>query len=377
MNIRRFMSKKVIAIGVAAGIALGGGGAAFAYFLGSGSGSGSGQTGSASALTISQVGPGYDSLASAYHQDQCNQECSGPTQFGNEINLKAGSGQLSNVVVAFRSYAGGTSTEPITLTLYSPNGSGGVTGQYGAYSSVTATPVIPAGNGVNGRQTFDATFNFSSQDLTISGPVVYGISYTDEAGVTINVALSNSVSNLTVGSDVYPGHVFVQSPTANVLSANGDAGSCATSTATVFMATNINCATPSVNYGAYGPGSNPNNADIPAVEFNVVGGTTGPLSPGGPAQPVDFAITNSGSSNAYVTTVSATIGTPSYANCLATWYALSPANGTDAGRVTLNQDIAPGTTFIVPSGLLMSMPAFNGDQSACEGSPVHLTFTTP
>ena len=45
------------------------------------------------------------------------------------------------------------------------------------------------------------------------------------------------------------------------------------------MATDINCATHPDNYGAYGPGSNPNNADIPAVEFNVVGGGSGLHAP--------------------------------------------------------------------------------------------------
>src|ERR1019366_1432744 len=131
---------------VAVALVIGVGGAAFAYFTTTGAGTGSAQTATAKTLTISQIGAGYDSLASTYHQDQCF-ECAGPlTEFGNEINLAPGSGQLSNVVVAFRSYAGGTSTEPITLTLYTPNGSGGVTGQVTPYSSVTTDPVIPSGS---------------------------------------------------------------------------------------------------------------------------------------------------------------------------------------------------------------------------------------
>ena len=43
---KRFMNKKVAAIGLAAGLALGVAGAAFAYFSGSGAGTGSAQTGS-------------------------------------------------------------------------------------------------------------------------------------------------------------------------------------------------------------------------------------------------------------------------------------------------------------------------------------------
>jgi hypothetical protein len=46
MNMKRFMNKKVVAIGLAAGITLGAGGAAFAYFTSSGGGAGSVQTGS-------------------------------------------------------------------------------------------------------------------------------------------------------------------------------------------------------------------------------------------------------------------------------------------------------------------------------------------
>jgi hypothetical protein len=49
---KRFMSKKVAAIGLAAGITLGLGGAAFAYFTSSGTGSGSANVGQATALSI-------------------------------------------------------------------------------------------------------------------------------------------------------------------------------------------------------------------------------------------------------------------------------------------------------------------------------------
>ena len=49
---KRIMNKKVAAIGLAAGLALGAAGAAFAYWTTSGSGSGSAQTGTLSAVTI-------------------------------------------------------------------------------------------------------------------------------------------------------------------------------------------------------------------------------------------------------------------------------------------------------------------------------------
>jgi hypothetical protein len=363
--------KKMATVGITFALVIGGAGAAFAYFTSTGSGTGSAKTGTASNLTISQVGAGYDSLAPTYHQDQCF-ECASLTEFGNEINLAPGSGQLGNVVVAFRSYAGGTSSEPITLTLYSPAGPPSYVGsEVTPYSSVTTSPVIPPGNG---HTVFYATFNFSALDLTLSGPVVYGISFTDEPGVTINVALSNSVSNLTVGTDVYPGNVFVDGAT-NALSASGDAGSCSTSTAAVFMATDINCATPGGNYGAYGPGSNPTNADIPAVEFNVVGGTTPPLYPGGPSQPVDFAITNPGSSPALVTSVTTTVtgvttGILPLEPCTTNMYTLGDS------PVTLNTNVPTGTTFFSPSGTTISMLNDSNNQDNCENSVVSLSFSS-
>jgi hypothetical protein len=55
MSIKRFMNKKVVAIGLAAGITLGGAGAAFAYFTSSGSGPGSASVGSSTALDITQT----------------------------------------------------------------------------------------------------------------------------------------------------------------------------------------------------------------------------------------------------------------------------------------------------------------------------------
>jgi hypothetical protein len=51
---KRFMNKKVAAIGLAAGLALGAGGAAFAYFTSTGAGTGTGTVGSSSAVTVVQ-----------------------------------------------------------------------------------------------------------------------------------------------------------------------------------------------------------------------------------------------------------------------------------------------------------------------------------
>ncbi len=53
MNMKRFMNKKVAAIGLAAGLALGAAGAAFAYFTTSGTGSGTENAGTAGTVSLS------------------------------------------------------------------------------------------------------------------------------------------------------------------------------------------------------------------------------------------------------------------------------------------------------------------------------------
>jgi hypothetical protein len=60
---KRFMTKKVAVIGLAAGLLLGGAGAAFAYFTTSGGGTGTGTTGSPSALVIHQASITYSNSA--------------------------------------------------------------------------------------------------------------------------------------------------------------------------------------------------------------------------------------------------------------------------------------------------------------------------
>jgi hypothetical protein len=151
------------------------------------------------------------------------------------------------------------------------------------------------------------------------------------------------------------------------------------------MATNINCATPPDNYGAYGPGSNPNNADIPAVEFNVVGGSTPPLYPGGPTQPVDFAITNAGSTPTYITTVTSSItgltGTGSIVGdeaCATTMYSLNSTGAAVSSAVTtIDTNVPTGTSFFSPSGTVIRMINDGNNQDNCEGATVTLGFTSP
>jgi hypothetical protein len=63
MNMKRFMNKKVAAIGLASALALGAAGAAFAYFTTSGAGTGTGTVGTNSALVIHQATITYSNAA--------------------------------------------------------------------------------------------------------------------------------------------------------------------------------------------------------------------------------------------------------------------------------------------------------------------------
>ena len=112
----RFLRRKRFVVPAIVGaIALVGAGVAYAYFTSTGCGTGSAQVGSAKALTITQIGAGYDSLipSNTYSQDQCF-ACDGPQEFGNEITLSTtpNAAELINVVVAIDNWGAGGDRRP-------------------------------------------------------------------------------------------------------------------------------------------------------------------------------------------------------------------------------------------------------------------------
>jgi hypothetical protein len=381
---KRLRTKKGLVTGAAFVLILAAGGAAFAYFTSGGSGTGSAKTGTASALTISQVGAGYDSLipSNSYSQDQ-TYGGAGITDFGNDITLSTPSAQLVNVVVAMDNWGGAISNLPITLT---------ITGTPGG-SPLTDTQdysFAPAINSDTPSET-NITFDFSAQDAFVDQSLVFGISFETNPGDTpngssLNVALSSSGSNLAVGSDTNPGTVWLNTTFSTI---GNDFPTCTYTnpsfTTGSFEQVTTNCGPYSpVNPGAYGTPSqvNAGSDDIPAVEFNVVGGTTPPLFPGGPSEPVDFAIINPGSSSAFVNQVTTTLGTPTSGSiggdptCTKSWYSLAGGSG-GTGVVNVNKNVAPGTTLFVPSGVAISMPTDNVDnQDNCEGQTLPLNFSS-
>lgn len=390
--------RKRAVIGAVAGVVLGAT-AAFAYFTTTGSGAGTAQTGSGTAVSITQIGAGYDSLVTtndpntAYIQDQCL-DCASISQFGNDVTLanSAPMQRLISAVVAFRNWGPAVSNVPITLTLSS--------GQ-----SQTVVQNVPADQ-PNGRPTtFNVTFPFATHPY-VPNEFVYSISfptaYSDPGNTQphadgLNVALSDSFTQLSVGTDTHPGTVWVQTNQGAGIA--GDFPSCTVPSGNTWQQVPVNCG-PSApgNPGAYGNTNPPTgNADIPAVEFNVLGGTAAPLYPGAPGQPVDFAVTNPGGSSVHVGTAltikvgdgvnassstgsggcnAANVGSP----VQVAWYQLSPYTDSAGLQENLTNGgsgwtIPPGTTYFSPTGVSIQMIDSGTNQDACENATVILGFS--
>lgn len=398
MQIRMKKGRKRAVIGTVAAVLLGAT-AAFAFFTTTGSGTGSAQTGSASTVSITQIGAGYDSLVTtndpntAYIQDQCF-DCASISQFGNDITLAnpAPLQRLISAVVAFRNWGPAANNVPITLTLSS--------GQ-----SETVTPSIPAVQG-NGRPTtFNVTFPFATHPY-VPNEFVYSISfptsYSDPGNTYpghadgLNVALSDSFTQLSVGTDTHPGTVWVQTNQGAGIA--GDFPSCTVPTGNTFQQVPVNCG-PSAggNPGAYGNTNPPTgNADIPAVEFNVLGGVAAPLYPGAPGQPVDFAVTNPGGGSVHISTLTIKIGDGTHTNTSTAWgpcntdnvgpptqlawFQLTPYTDTAGLQEALTNGgsgwtIPPGTTYFSPTGVSVLMIESNTNQDNCENVSVNLGFS--
>lgn len=241
----------------------------------------------------------YNSTISPLPSSQVSQPFSGPqvAEFGNEINLARSSKRLGTVTVTMDSWAcesgswgnsdcvttpGTSYSVPITFTIYNP---GPVTGTAGTViATKTQTFNIPfrpsASSKCSNGEWLDAsdtchnglatniTFDFSSPKVVLPGTIVYGISYTtDNNGVdgnvdSLNVALSSSGTNVTAGSDTFPGFVFVSAGQPNLVVCPLPDGSFPA--AGDFQADFIWCS------NGYGQPNPLGTSDIPAVEFNKV-----------------------------------------------------------------------------------------------------------
>ena len=162
----------------------------------------------------------------------------------------------------------------------------------------------------------------------------------------------------------------------------GDFPAC-TTPGTGFAQVNTACGSSAPgNPGAYGNGVGLTSADadVPAVEFNVLGGGISALSPGVLDQPVEFAITNPGPSTVHVSTIGTSISSVSGAGttsgieaCTAT----SPFFHIDGSPATVNLTVPAGTTLVAPpSGTRISMLDDGNNQDNCEGATINLAFSS-
>jgi len=241
----------------------------------------------------------------------------------------------------------------------------------------------------------NVTFDFSSQDAFVDTSFVYGITFNTTPGAapvaaadSLNVALSSSATDLSVGSDTAPGSVWLDDTYGN----NNDFPICTDSDfpTTGFEQVTTNCGPYNPdNPGAYG-NEGAASDDIPAVQVNVVGGTVTGLYPGDSPQPLEYAITNPGTGPVQVASVSASVDTnggtgdvetPGHTDvtgCLASWYSIT---GSPQSLGAHGESIPPGTTLFTTTSstastlsIAMSNPAVN--QDACEGADLGLSFSS-
>jgi hypothetical protein len=193
-------------------------------------------------------------------------------EFGNEVTFAGTNRSLTNVVVEMSSWgcvtghwysgdcstpSGATFDEPITFNIYGPSTDGVSPGA--PIASVTQTFAIPyrpsASPKCGGGRWYDSklkacfnglatTINFSFSGVTLPDQVVYGIAYntshygyhpvgqstacyTSPGGCgydSLNIALSQDQTNVTVGSDTNPGTVWQYSNYGGEYCDGGTAG---------------------------------------------------------------------------------------------------------------------------------------------------------
>jgi hypothetical protein len=306
--------------------------------------------------------------------------CTGPVELGNDITLANTDSfqQLTSVVLAVDNWGPAITGASITLSINNT-----VAGPV----SYTQTFNVPVATTVGSQPSEDnLTFNLASDGLFVQREFVYGFTFNDPSGnpggatpdpageSSLNIALASSGTNLAVGQDTTPGTIWLNDANSN----NGDFPTCMGPfpTAGFVQETTDGCA--AQEFDAYGTPAQvaAGNADIPAVEFNVVGGTAPELYPGGPSEPVNFAITNPGSTSVTVGTVTTSIVSVTTGSisgdeaCATSMYHIGTPTVGPIGNVN------PGTTVFAATGTSINMLDDHNNQDNCEGAVVTLGFAT-
>jgi hypothetical protein len=403
-------------VGLSVGLIAGLSGLAAAYFTSPGSGAGSADVGTQSNLVINQLGtPAYNSTLtdpSKYQWSYAYVPSTGANDLGNDVTMANGGGVVSDVVVAMTNFTptSGTGNIPITLSLYAPGSGESLTatgapapGALLGSDTVNVTPpsTVAGANSDTGAgaQNFNVTFNFASQNISTvpyganGGQVVYGISYNNtltDNGLNVQLAYAqNGTGGEVVGSDTYPGTLFVStlSGTDGATGGNGGEITCSDVSTTFAQYSTASGGSPAGNCGLAATPVGPGNV-VPAVEIYTNGMSA--LVPGGPQQLINFSVTNPGDTPATVASVTVSVATDGsngfaedvnsndIANCYASWFVINPGNqatGTSY-TLTLNQTIPAGGTIDVDGQVAIAMLNPSQSQDACEGAGLGLTFSS-
>jgi len=414
--------RKITVVGASVALIAGVSGLAAAFFTTSGGGAGDAPVGTSSNVVIHQVGDTiYDSTVSPTPDNvpSLGYEATSVYQLGAEITPVSTTAPLSTVVVDMSSWAcqsgswdnsdgtctttpGATFPASITFNIYNPTTLSGNPSAAPEYTDTQTfnIPFRPSSNCptddtawqdpvtdacYHGLET-PITFNFAPQDIVLSGPVVYGIEYTTSdygPGAThtdetqpinsLNVALDTESTDVTVGSDTNPGNVFAAGTVGGGDWAPGEV------TNSTGVAGYTSYSTTAVGNNGFGSTDN-----IPAVQFNTSGSGLADLypTPPGSADTLNLNIANTGTTPAYVQTLSVAVAsngtdiesTPGDANtvvpgCLASWFTVnnSPA--------TLDVSIPAGSS-INNNSISVQLTESGSNQDACEGASVGLVFSS-
>jgi hypothetical protein len=398
---KRFMTKKVLVVGVVVAVLLGVGGAAFAWWSSSGAGTGSAPVGTASPFVINQTGTiAYNSLVDPSMYQWSLTASGADSELGNEITLAGSPAPLKSVTVSMSNFDNGwTSTGPMTLSIYAAS-AGGLPGTLIAHDTETFTlPSVDGGNGSSwcntnqpanvfcGIDVSNVTFhNFITDDysygtLALPSDIVYGITYGSVSGVNVTMSSDSSPDWVSVGSDTYTGYLFSADPNSGLDFWGGTNGelTCDTVTSTFEAHSTAVGPTGCGNDDLVGSSWQQLNL-VPAVQFNTAG-TMSDLVPGG-SQPVSFSVYNPGADAGTLNTVSIAVASDTanglvesipgdtstdVSGCYASWF-----SGT--GEVFGGESIASGGTITGTGSISMSNP--DQDQDSCQGATLGLVFTS-
>lgn len=283
-------------------------------------------------------------------------EATGTAQFGNQINFSGTSRVLNTVDVQMSSWAcqsgswtgspspcattpGATFSVPITLNIYgvgpaTGNGPSTVGALLATDTQTFAIPYRPSADPINCPSNpthwyyagLDTCFNgfftdigFTFGHITLPNSVIYGITFnTNTAGPnplghtgptdSLNVALSNSPTAPSVGSNSYPGTLYWNIIGNGYQSNYCDAGASGIDTFRIDEPTGFP-ANNGTNSGCWGNGTAAVPWFIPAVQFNALVSPSPTITSSATASvvagtPFSFTVTTTGVPTPAVTKLS-------------------------------------------------------------------------